>query len=161
MARGRDSRLARLATPAERADTAEFLDRSALEARLKVCAIVRDRLTQSGIDSARAQALRSGEAAELQRAEATPHLDPLPAPFLTLPRSRGREGWGQSGARQQFEEVAASDDDGLSGMFAAKIGDMARRYQDGSEPDFANASLAELFAWCLVRPVSVHGTGPA
>jgi hypothetical protein len=46
-------------------------------------------------------------------------------------------------------------------MFAAKIGDMARRYQDGSEPDFANASLAELFAWCLVRPVSVPGTGAA
>jgi hypothetical protein len=56
---------------------------------------------------------------------------------------------------------ASSHDDGLAGMFAAKIGDMARRYQDGSEPDFANASLAELFASGLVRPVSVPGTGPA
>jgi hypothetical protein len=46
-------------------------------------------------------------------------------------------------------------------MFAAKIGDTARRYQDGSEPDFANASLVELFAWGLARPVSVLGTGPA
>jgi hypothetical protein len=151
VARGRDSRLARLATPAERADTAEFLDRCALEARLKVCAIVRDRLTQSGIDSARAAALRLADVTELHRAEAAPHLDPLPA----IPGSSpGR-------ARKQFEEVAASGDDGLSGMFAAKIGDMARRYQDGSEPDFASASLAELFAWCLGRPVSAPSTGPA
>jgi hypothetical protein len=40
----------------------------------------------------------------------------------------------------------------LAGIFAAKIGDVARRYQGGHEPDFANASLAELFAWCLARP---------
>ena len=26
--------------------------------------------------------------------EAAPHLSPLPAPSLTLPRERGREGWG-------------------------------------------------------------------
>ena len=47
---------------------------------------------------------------------------------------------------------AASDDDGLASIFAAKMGDMARRYQDGSEPDVTKASLAELFAWCLARP---------
>jgi hypothetical protein len=135
--RGRDSRLARLATPAERADAAEFLDRCALEARLKVCAVVRDRLTQSGIDPTRAQALRSGEAAELQRAEAAPHPD-------------------ASGAREQFD-----DDDGLAGVFFTKIGEMARRFEDGSEPDLAKASLAELFAWCLARPVSVPGAGAA
>jgi hypothetical protein len=46
----------------------------------------------------------------------------------------------------------------LAGKFAAKIGDMARRYQDGSAPDFANASSAELFAWCLARPVHEPGT---
>ena len=63
--------------------------------------------------------------------------------------------------REQFEEVAASDNDGLAGRFAAKIGDMARRYEDASEPDLANSSLAELFAWCLVRPVPVPDTGPA
>jgi len=46
----------------------------------------------------------------------------------------------------------------LAGKFAAKIGDMARRYQDGSAPDFANASSAELFAWCLARQVHEPGT---
>ncbi len=37
-------------------------------------------------------------------------------------------------------------------MFAVRIGDTARRFQNGGgAPDFANASLAELFAWCLAR----------
>jgi len=72
----------------------------------------------------------------LQRGEAAPHPDPLPA----------------SGAREQF------DDDGSMGVFFAKMGEMARRYQGGGEPDLAKASLAELFAWCLARPVSVPGT---
>jgi hypothetical protein len=44
------------------------------------------------------------------------------------------------------------------GVFFAKMGEMARRYQGGGEPDLAKASLAELFAWCLARPVSVPGT---
>ena len=32
--------------------------------------------------------------------EAAPHPSPLPTPSLTLPRERGREGWGQSGERE-------------------------------------------------------------
>jgi nitrile hydratase accessory protein len=32
--------------------------------------------------------------------EATPHPSPLPAASLTLPRERGRGGWGQSGERE-------------------------------------------------------------
>jgi hypothetical protein len=39
----------------------------------------------------------------------------------------------------------------LAGVFADKIGQIARRYEDGSKPDFANASLAELLAWCISR----------
>jgi hypothetical protein len=176
MARGRDSRLARLAADAAHTDSAELLDSCALGARLTVCAIVSDALTQLGIDSARAQALRLGEAAELQRAEAAPHADPPgaskmrhltePAPGMnrgarTLAPKRAIPGSSPGRAREQFEEVAASDNDGLAGMFAAKIGDMARRYEDASELDLANSSLAELFAWCLVRPVPVPDTGPA
>jgi zinc/manganese transport system ATP-binding protein len=34
------------------------------------------------------------------RAGLAGYPDPLPAPSLTLPRSRGREGWGQSGEKQ-------------------------------------------------------------
>jgi hypothetical protein len=128
--------MARLEAPAAHADSAEILDRRALRARIKVRAIVGDALARAGIDPARAHALRLGEAVELPPAGAAPHPDPLPA----------------SGAREPSEGFAAFDDDGLAGMFAAKMGDMARRYQDGSEPDVTKASLAELFAWCLARP---------
>ena len=168
MARGRDSRLARLAADAAHADSAELLDSCALRARLTICAIVSNALTQLGIDSARAQALRLGEVVELQRAEAAPHADPPGASKMrqvTGTRTRAPKGAipGSSPGRtrEQFEEIAASDNDGLAGMFAAKIGDMARRYEDASEPDLANSSWAELFAWCLVRPVPVPDTGPA
>jgi len=133
--RARDTRLARLEAPAARADSAEILDRCALRARIKVRALVGDALAQAGIDPARARALRLGEAAELPPAGAAPHPDPLPA----------------SGAREPSEGFAASDDDGLAGIFAAKIGDIARRYEDGHDPDFGNASLAELLAWSLAR----------
>ena len=168
MARGRDSRLARLAAEAAHTDSAEFLNSCALGARLTVCAIVSDALRQLGIDSARAQALRLGEATELQRAKAAPRADPPGASKMRHLRGARRRapkgaipGSSPARAREQFEEVAASDNDGLAGRFAAKIGDMARRYEDASEPDIARSSLAELFAWCLVRPVPVPDTGPA
>jgi 2-oxoglutarate dehydrogenase E2 component (dihydrolipoamide succinyltransferase) len=41
-----------------------------------------------------------GRIADGLAAEAAPHPGPLPAPSLTLPRERGREGWGQSGERE-------------------------------------------------------------
>ena len=141
MTRARDTRMARLEAPAARADAAEILDRCALKARIKVRALVGDALAQAGIDPACAHALRVGEGTELGHAE----VGPLPA----------------GGARAQFEEFAVSDDDGLAGVFAAKMGDMARRYQDGSEPDLTKASLAELFAWCLARRARGRGIGSA
>ena len=136
MRRARDTRLARLAAPAARVGSAEALDRCALRARVRACALVRDALTQAGIDPARATALHLA-----------PHPDSLPA----IPGSSpGR-------AREQLDEFAASDDDGLARSFAAKIGDIARRYEDGHEPDFGKASLAELLAWSLTRPAHTPG----
>jgi hypothetical protein len=123
--------LARLTAEAVCAEAAEAVDRCAIRAWVVVCAVVNDGLAQAGIDPARARALRLA-----------PHPNRLPA----------------SGARGQFEELGARDSDGLADKFAAKIGDMARRYQDGPEPDFANASSAELFAWCLARPVREPST---
>ena len=72
-------------------------------------------------------------------------IDPACASALRLaPPSANEE-------RGEAEEFVIDDPDGLAGMFAEKIGELARRYQDGQEPNFANASLAELFAWCLAR----------
>jgi hypothetical protein len=147
--RARDTRLARLTARGARADSAEAVDRCALRAWVAVRAVVNDGLAHAGIDPARARALRLA-----------PHPGPLAPPSLTLPRSRGREGWGQSEPREPFEEIAASDSDGLASVFAAKIDDMTRRYQDGSAPDFANASVAELFAWCLAQPNATHSPAP-
>jgi hypothetical protein len=53
--------------------------------------------------------------------------------------------------RRLEEELASGDHDGLAGIFAVKIRDIARRFRDGHEPDFTSASLAELFAWCVAR----------
>ena len=117
--------------PQRSPNSAEDLDRCALKARAAVCALVGEALAEAGIDPACAPALRLA-----------PHPDPLPA----------------IGAKEQLEELAASDDDGLAGKFAAKIGDIARRYEDGCAPDFGIASLAELFAWSLVRRGRSPGT---
>ena len=131
MPRAREVRLARLTAEAVCAEAAKAVDRCAISAWVAVCAVVNDGLAQAGIDPARARALRLA-----------PHPNRLPA----------------SGARGRFEEFGARDSDGLAGKFAAKIGEMVRRYQDGSAPDFANASSAELFAWCLARQVHEPGT---
>jgi hypothetical protein len=56
-----------------------------------------------------------------------------------------------AGDQKEAEEFVIDDADGLAGMFVERIGELVRRYQDGREPDFANASLAELLAWCLAR----------
>jgi len=56
--------------------------------------------------------------------------------------------------REAAGEFVIEDADGLADTFAEKIGQLARRYEDGQEPNFANASLAELFAWCLSRRTS-------
>jgi hypothetical protein len=91
-----------------------------------VCAIVRDGLVQAGIDPACAAALRPrGTDAEVA------------------------EPGGKFELRRVEEELAA--DDGLASVFTAKIGEIARRFRDGREPDFASASLAELWAWLLSR----------
>ncbi len=106
---------------AGRTASAEASARATLGAWAAVCAFIRESVAQAGIDPAQVGALRLA-----------PPPDPLP-----------------DGEPQ--EEFVLCDGDGLASVFAEKIGQMARRYEDGHEPDFANASLAELFAWCISR----------
>jgi hypothetical protein len=128
------------------AASAEALDRAALRAWVAVGAAVRERLARLGVDPACARALRLEEAAaarlvglgdtpEYQWADAAPRPNPVTV----------------SGARERCEGFDAPGRDGLADRFVAKIADAAKRYHDGREPDFADASLAELFAWCLAR----------
>jgi hypothetical protein len=109
------------AKTAARDDAAAGLDR-APRALGAVCAVVRDGLVRAGVDPARARALRL-------------------APTVANDQNQSEE----------VEEFVVQDADSLAGIFAERIGELVHRYQDGHEPDFASASLAELLAWCLAR----------
>jgi hypothetical protein len=132
MRRAFDGRLVRLAAERTRFDSTTGLDRCTLRAWNTVCGLVHDGLVEGGIDPERATALQLGGIA----AHMTDH------------RLEGRH---------VEEELAAGDHDGLAGIFAVKIRDIARRFRDGHEPDFTSASLAELFAWCVARRASCGG----
>jgi hypothetical protein len=137
--RALETRLTGLETGAERSASAAVRQRHRLRATAKICAAVRAGLVQSGIDLAGAAALRRCEAEIAER------VSPGEEPEL-------------AGVEEKFK---APDGDGLAGDFAAKLGDMAQRYLDGHELDFAKASMAELLAWCLARPAVEPDNGSA
>jgi hypothetical protein len=132
MRRAFDGRLVRLAAERTRFDSTTGLDRCTLRAWNTVCGLVHDGLVEAGIDPERATALQLGGIAV----------------HMTDHRLEGRH---------VEEELAVGDHDGLAGIFAGKIRDIARRFRDGHEPDFTSASLAELFAWCVARRDSCGG----
>jgi hypothetical protein len=128
--RARKSRLVQLAAEAMRADSAQGLDRCTLSAWVAVVEIVREGLAAAGIDPARVGALR------------------------LIPPAASRQAADGAGALPLSEEIpefTLGDEGGLADAFATKIAALARQYEDGREPDFAKASLAELFAWCISR----------
>ena len=128
MPRVRDGRLARLAAERTRFDSTTGLDNCTLRAWNRVCDLVREGLVEAGVDPEGATAVQlGGMAAHMTDIADTPEL------------------------RRLEEELASGDHDGLAGIFAVKIRDIARRFRDGHEPDFTSASLAELFAWCVAR----------
>lgn len=134
MPRVRDGRIARLAAERTRFDSTTGLDNCTLRAWSRVCGLVRDGLVQAGVDPESATAVQlGGMAAHMTDIADKPEL------------------------RRRQEELAVGDQDGLAGIFREKIGDIARRFRDGRKPDFASASLAELFAWCVARRGSCGG----
>jgi hypothetical protein len=126
--RARDTRLDRLIEDAASEDVAKNLDDCSQRAWRRVCAIVREELAPSGVEAARVGALSLREAGD------TPEL---------------------AGADKEF---VLPGGDSAADMFAAKIRDsVKRREEDRSAPDFASASLAELFAWSLARRLDSTG----
>ena len=137
MPRTRDSRLSRLATSDGQYGAASG-ERCALEARIRLCALIRDRLEAAGLDPGTLPALRLG-------AEAASRL----AALHSARTSRRRKG-----------EAVAEDDGDASETLILKIASVVRRQQDAAAPDLAAASLAELLAWCLVAIPPQRGTDP-
>ena len=117
-----------------------------LRARVAIGALVRDGLAQLGVDPARAHGLRLADEAASRLASLGETPEPRQADLIGFPSLRSA-----GGARKQFAGGAAPGSDGSTERFTAKIAHVMGRYDDGREPDFAAASLAELFAWCLAR----------
>jgi hypothetical protein len=129
---GLDKRLVRLETVVRSASLVEkeaAKHRTSLRARAKIYEVVRHRLQEMGVDPELAPALRAGEeaAAELAAID-TPQLETADQAILGAERGSGGDSAGQ---------------------LREKILTMAQRYRDGHRPDFANASLFDLFAFVV------------
>jgi hypothetical protein len=91
-----------------------------------------------GIDPTIAVGLRSGERAAAELA-AIPDTEALRSADLAIMRSD------------------LNDCVGIGSRFEEDIQRLAKKYYDGSQPDFANASVRELFAYCVAREDLARG----
>src|SRR5262249_4403374 len=104
--------------------------RNTRRALVEICEAIREQLALMGFDPALAVSLRRGAQAAVELA-AIPDSETLRAADAAITRS------------DQHEDGAASR------IIAAQAAPMATQVRDGSEPDLAHASLAELFAFCF------------
>src|SRR5829696_8085298 len=136
MQRGREARLDRLIRRTGEGDRAAVERYRVLLARAAVGAAIRWNLARLGIDPARVAALRVADEAA---AELAASGDP------TLPPCTER----RAGEPALSDNFASPDDPGS--RFDSRIERLVARYRGRGRPapDFAQASLAELFAWCI------------
>jgi hypothetical protein len=131
MPRAREARLARIATQSTAPDTAALWHQTTLRARVKVGAALREALTKLAIDPAKVPMLGVADMAAQELANED-H-----ATAGTVPLADG------------YDDGAA--DDAGAETFGSSMSKLVRRYRDQYDIDFAQASLAEAFAWCVVR----------
>jgi len=132
--RAREAQLARLTTRSTAADAAAAWHRAALRARVKIGAVLRQALAQTGIDPAMVAMLRISDEAAQELAVTADRPEPPAAAPTPL-----------AGDRQP---------DGSAAQFETRIDELVRRYRDGQGIDFAGTSVAEALAWCLGRLAS-------
>jgi hypothetical protein len=119
-----------------KAATTPWADRHAAHRRntrralVEISEAIREQLALMGFDPALAVSLLRGEQAAVELA-AIPDSETLRAADAAITRS------------DQHDDGAAST------IIAAQVAPMATHFRDGSEPDLAHASLAELFAFCF------------
>jgi hypothetical protein len=133
MRRGHEARLGRLVRRVGEGGRADIERRDRLIALTVIGAAIRRGLAQSGIDPARAPALRIADEAA---AELAASGDPPPACA------------GQPAGGRMLPSDAEPADETAPG-FDSRIERLVAPYRDGlpANPDFARASLAELYAW--------------
>ena len=104
--------------------------RNTRRALVEICEAIREQLALMGFDPALAVSLQRGEQAAVELA-AIPDSETLRAADAAITRSDQH------------------DDGAPSSIIEAQAAPMAAHVRDGSEPDLAHASLAELFAFCF------------
>jgi hypothetical protein len=149
MNRGRRARLDRLSRGVREADAA--VERyHVLRARAAIGDAVRRHLAETGIDPHSVPALRVADeaAAELARLGDPP---PLPGPARE-PGGRSAAGDPETALDRRLDRLAARYRESPGRESPGRDGaehDGAGRDSPRAVPDFARASLAELFAWCI------------
>jgi hypothetical protein len=114
------------------ADLRAASHRKTLRMRATICEFIRERFLLMGLDPALAVSLHIGEDAAAELA-AIPDTEAL---------------------RTADEAITHSDLDDAgeaASSFNAKIQRMVADYSEGAQPDFARASVAQLFAFCLAN----------
>ena len=127
-------RLARLAAALEESQADEFGGRCMRRFEAGVCAHIRMAMEWRGIDPASSRALLDTEA-RFARFIDTPELQAADKAALAI----------------NHERALAKGDDPWSELSEA-MHRLEQRYLDGSRPEFAFASLMELWAWALIQP---------
>jgi hypothetical protein len=132
------TRLARLLAtmpPPDEAERREVDCRSMLRFDAVLCAVIRRAMERRGIDPARAAALREYEANVADFVD-TPELQAADAAFCAAHRDDEDEEIGEEDPRAEL---------------MAMLNRIARRFMDGSSPDFARCSFSELLAWAIAQ----------
>jgi hypothetical protein len=127
-------RIARLIETLEESERAVFEERCMRRFEAFVCEHIRMAMEWRGIDPASSRVLRETEARV--------------ARFVDTPEQRAAD---RAVLEAEREHSVAAGDDPWSELSDA-VHRLERHYLDGSRPNFAFASLMEVWAWALIQP---------
>jgi hypothetical protein len=124
------------------ADRAQAAHRRELRFSVKISEFIRQRFLQMGLDPALAVSLQRG--------------DESAAELAAIPDSEALEM-----ADNEITRADAGDPTAESSQLRSEMKQMAAIFHDGSQPDFADASPAELLAYCIAVEELAWGESPA
>lgn len=133
MGASRKKRLARLAAAFDATEEEAVARRTELRFNAVLCEIIRDAMTQRGIDPASSRVLLDAEA-QLAEFRDSPELEAADDAFM------------DAHPKEWDEEKEPLD------WLGELLDSVAVDYLDGSRPDFRFDPLIRVFAWALVQP---------